>query len=42
MARDVPIFICADDVTLPGVRISAIDKEGKLAIDQVFVPRPHG
>ena len=23
------------------VRIQAIDKEGKLAIDEIFVPRPH-
>lgn len=41
MARDVPIFVCAQETTLSGVRITAIDKEGKLAIDEVFVPRPH-
>jgi prepilin-type N-terminal cleavage/methylation domain-containing protein len=44
MARDVPIFTCAQEPMPSGqeaVRIRAIDKEGKLAIDQIFVPRPH-
>jgi hypothetical protein len=51
VARGVPIFICSscsgsdpDPVSVnsePAVRIQAIDKEGKLAIDEVFVPRPH-
>jgi prepilin-type N-terminal cleavage/methylation domain-containing protein len=44
MARDVPVFLCSSE-ELPsgqqGVRIRAIDKEGKLAIDEIFVPRPH-
>jgi prepilin-type N-terminal cleavage/methylation domain-containing protein len=44
MARGVPIFLCSAEL-LPsgqeGVRIRAIDKEGKLAIDEIFVPRPH-
>ena len=45
VAREAPIFICSE-ASLPSgqeaVRISAIDKEGKLAIDEIFVPRPHG
>jgi prepilin-type N-terminal cleavage/methylation domain-containing protein len=48
VARGVPVFICSscsDPVSVGGetaVRIQAIDKEGKLAIDEIFVPRPHG
>ncbi len=47
VARSVPIFICSscsDPLEVngePAVRIQAIDKEGKLAIDEIFVPRPH-
>jgi prepilin-type N-terminal cleavage/methylation domain-containing protein len=47
VARGVPIFICSscsDSLEVnsePAVRIQAIDKEGKLAIDEIFVPRPH-
>jgi hypothetical protein len=47
VARSVPLFICsscADSETVGGeeaVRIQAMDKEGKLAIDEIFVPRPH-
>ncbi len=44
MARGVPIFTCTQDPMPSGqdaVRIQAIDKEGKLAIDEIFVPRPH-
>jgi prepilin-type N-terminal cleavage/methylation domain-containing protein len=47
VARGVPIFICSSCLAgesvegEPAVRIQAIDKEGKLAIDEVFVPRPH-
>ena len=46
-ARSVPVFICSSCVvseTVGGeaaVRIQAMDKEGKLAIDEIFVPRPH-
>jgi prepilin-type N-terminal cleavage/methylation domain-containing protein len=48
VARSVPVFICSscdDPVIVEGeaaVRIQAMDKEGKLAIDEIFVPRPHG
>ena len=47
VARSVPIFICSS-CSAPesvggeaAVRIQALDKEGKLAIDEIFVPRPH-
>jgi prepilin-type N-terminal cleavage/methylation domain-containing protein len=46
-ARDVPVFTCPS-CSVPesingeaDVHIQAIDKEGKLAIDEIFVPRPH-
>ena len=46
MARGVPDFtFSVPSEQLSGhdfVRIQAIDKEGKLAIDEIFVPRPHG
>lgn len=47
VARSVPIFICSScskPESVGGeaaVRIQAIDKEGKLAIDEIIVPRPH-
>jgi len=45
VARDAPIIICTLEPMPSGneqqVHIQAIDKEGKLAIDQIFVPRPH-
>ncbi|MDP9360661.1 MAG: prepilin-type N-terminal cleavage/methylation domain-containing protein [Acidobacteriota bacterium] len=44
MARSVPIFTSSQQPMPTGqvaVRIQAIDKEGKLAIDEIFVPRPH-
>ena len=47
VARGVPKFTCPScDVPEsvngePAVRIQATDKEGKLAIDEIFVPRPH-
>ncbi|MGH7487134.1 MAG: PulJ/GspJ family protein [bacterium] len=44
-AREVPIFLCTLEPLPPGdqqsVHIQAIDNTGKLAIDQIFVPRPH-
>jgi hypothetical protein len=44
MARSVPIFLWSKE-SMPGgqdaVRVKAIDKEGKLAIDEIYVPRPH-
>jgi len=40
-----PIFITSLEPTESGngqqVHIRAIDKQGKIAIDQIFVPRPH-
>jgi len=49
VARQAPIFICTvEPMVVLGqptdeqeVHIQAVDKEGKVAIDQVFVPRPH-
>ena len=45
IAREVPIFLCTLEPLSPGdeqaVHIQAIDDKGKLAIDQIFVPRPH-
>jgi prepilin-type N-terminal cleavage/methylation domain-containing protein len=47
VARGVPIFVCSSCLAgesvngEPAVHIQAIDKEGKLAIDEIFVPRPH-
>ena len=44
MARGVPAFTCSSVEKVNGqaaVRIQATDKEGKLAIDEIFVPRPH-
>jgi hypothetical protein len=47
VARGVPVFICPSCLNAesvygePVVHIQAIDKEGKLAIDEIFVPRPH-
>lgn len=47
VARGVPVFICPSCLNAesvngePAVHIQAIDKEGKLAIDEIFVPRPH-
>ncbi len=47
VARSVPIFTCSSCLLgesvngEPAVHIQAIDKEGKLAIDEIFVPRPH-
>lgn len=46
-ARGVPVFFCPScsvQESINGeadVHIQAIDKEGKLAIDEIFVPRPH-
>ena len=44
MARSVPAFTWSKD-SMPGgqdaVRVRAVDKEGKLAIDEIYVPRPH-
>lgn len=44
-AHAVPIFLCTLEPLPPGdqqsVHIQAIDDKGKLAIDQIFVPRPH-
>lgn len=46
-ARSVPIFVCPSCLIgesvngEPAVHIQAMDKEGKLAIDEIFVPRPH-
>ena len=48
VARSVPIFTCSSCLlgeSVNGeaaVHIQAMDKEGKLAIDEIFVPRPHG
>jgi hypothetical protein len=40
-----PVFIASFEPVGTGdeqqVHIRAIDKQGKLAIDQIFVPRPH-
>jgi prepilin-type N-terminal cleavage/methylation domain-containing protein len=47
VARGVPVFLCSSCLTgesvngEPAVHIQATDKEGKLAIDEIFVPRPH-
>lgn len=45
IAREVPIFLCTLEPLSPSdeqsVHIQAIDNLGKLAIDQIFVPRPH-
>ncbi|MEA2162593.1 MAG: hypothetical protein QOK37_720 [Thermoanaerobaculia bacterium] len=44
MARSVPIFLWSKESMPDGpdaVRMKAIDKEGKLAIDEIYVPRPH-
>jgi len=43
MTRGVPVFLeSAEDVSgHNAVRIRAIDKGGKLAIDEIIVPRPH-
>ena len=44
-ALGVPIFISSIEPMESGdeqeVHIRAIDKEGKLAIDEIFIPRPH-
>jgi prepilin-type N-terminal cleavage/methylation domain-containing protein len=44
-AHEVPIFVSSLEPLESGdaqqVHIRAIDKEGKLAIDEIFVPRPH-
>jgi prepilin-type N-terminal cleavage/methylation domain-containing protein len=44
-ALEVPIFVSSlepmDSGSEQEVHIRAIDKEGKLAIDEIFVPRPH-
>lgn len=43
--REDPIFVTSLEPMESGdeqqVHIRAIDKEGKLAIDQIFIPRPH-
>ena len=43
--REDPVFIASFEPVGTGdeqqVHIRAIDKQGKLAIDQIFVPRPH-
>lgn len=45
VAREVPVFLCTLEPLSPSdepsVHIQAIDNTGKLAIDQIFVPRPH-
>ena len=44
MARSVPDFTYSSGKKVNGrdaVHIQATDKEGKLAIDEIFVPRPH-
>jgi prepilin-type N-terminal cleavage/methylation domain-containing protein len=45
MARDVPAITWVQESMPPNseadVRIQATDKEGKLAIDEIFVQRPH-
>ena len=45
VAREVPIILCTLEPFEPSdeqaVHIQAIDNKGKLAIDQIFVPRPH-
>ena len=44
-AREEPVFISSLEPMESGneqqVHIRAIDKEGKIAIDEIFVPRPH-
>lgn len=46
MAREVPAFTWKQELMPPNsevdVHIQATDKEGKLAIDEIFVQRPHG
>ena len=45
VACQVPVFLCTLEPLSPtdeqAVHIQAIDDKGKLAIDQIFVPRPH-
>jgi len=48
VAREAPIFVCTlppppqpDSGDEQQVHIQALDKEGKVAIDQIFIPRPH-
>jgi len=44
VARETPTF-SAEDYTAPngqeGLHVTAVDDRGKVAIDQIFIPRPH-